>query len=197
MVLCSPDWGAHGGNEYWRTLLDRLTLTSIQLPDDAIYVPLGCKAPIRKPGWGSMLSVVDRGRARVPSEDLDPAMVQELQRESSGYTLEVLKNQLRPRDAVEATPGGEEYVVSDNVTPNSPSRVPNRDVVSECGLSGIPSSIHSDDETEQDAFFVQTCVEEVENANHATPPKPLLSMRGEEPLDEELDPRSRLREYVD
>ena len=21
MVLCSPDWGAHGGNEYWRTLL--------------------------------------------------------------------------------------------------------------------------------------------------------------------------------
>ena len=29
MVLCSPDWGAHGGNEYWRTLLDKLTLTSI------------------------------------------------------------------------------------------------------------------------------------------------------------------------
>ena len=25
MVLCSPDWGAHGGNEYWRTLLDKLT----------------------------------------------------------------------------------------------------------------------------------------------------------------------------
>ena len=22
MVLCFPDWGAHGGNEYWRTLLD-------------------------------------------------------------------------------------------------------------------------------------------------------------------------------
>ena len=39
MVLCSLDWGAHGGNEYWPTLLDTLTLTSIQLPDDAIYVP--------------------------------------------------------------------------------------------------------------------------------------------------------------
>ena len=36
MVLCSPDWGAHGGNEYWRTVLDKLMLTSIQLPDDAI-----------------------------------------------------------------------------------------------------------------------------------------------------------------
>ena len=48
MVLCSPDWGAHGGNEYWRTRLDKLTLTSIQLPDNAIYVPLGRKTPIRK-----------------------------------------------------------------------------------------------------------------------------------------------------
>ena len=53
MVLCSPDWGAHGGNEYWRTLLDKLTLTSIQLLDDAIYVPLGRNTPIGKPGWGA------------------------------------------------------------------------------------------------------------------------------------------------
>ena len=48
MVLCSPDWGPHGGNEYWRTLLEKVTLTSIQLPDDAIYVPLGRKMPIWK-----------------------------------------------------------------------------------------------------------------------------------------------------
>ena len=73
MVLCSPDWGAHGGNEYWCTLLDKLTLTSIQLLDDAIYVPLGRKTPIGKPGWGSMLSVVDGSLAPVPWEDLEPA----------------------------------------------------------------------------------------------------------------------------
>ena len=36
MVLCSTDWGAHGGNEYWRTLLDRLTISSVRLPDEAI-----------------------------------------------------------------------------------------------------------------------------------------------------------------
>ena len=197
MVLCSPDWGAYGGNEYWRTLLDKLTLTSIQLPDDAIYVPLGRKTPIGKPGWGSMLSVVDGGLASVPWEDLVPAIVQEIQLESSGYTPNVLKNQLRPRDAVETTPGGDEYVVSDTVAPNSPCRVPSPDVVSECGLSELPCSIHSDDETEQDAFFVQTCMEEVENADYAAPQNPLLAMRGEEPLDEELDPRSRLREYLD
>ena len=106
IVLCSPDWGAHGGNEYWRTLLDKLTLTSNQLPDDAIYVPVGRRTPIGKPGWGSMLSVLDRSLAPVPWEDLDSAIVQEIQRESSGFTLGVLKNQLRPRDAVETTPWG-------------------------------------------------------------------------------------------
>ena len=197
MVLCSPDWGAHGGNEYWRTLLDKLTLTSIQLPDDAIYVPLGRKTPIGKPGWGSMLSVVDGSLAPVHWEDLDPAMVQEIQRESRGFTLEVLKNHLRPRDAVKTIPGGAEYVVAEAVAPNSPCRVSNPDVVSECGLSELPSSIHSGDENEHDAFFVQTCVEEVQIVEYAALLKPLLSMRGEEPLDEELDPQSRLREYVD
>ena len=59
MVLCSPDWGAHGGNDYWRNLLDRLTISSPRLPDEAIYVPQGRKTPIGKPGCGSMLSVVD------------------------------------------------------------------------------------------------------------------------------------------
>ena len=161
MVLCSPDWGAHGENEYWHTLLNKLTLTSIQLPDDAIYVPLGCKTPIRKLGWGSMLSVVDGSLAPVPWEDLDPAIVHEIQRESSGYILDVLKNQLRPGNAVETTPGEDQYVVSDTVAPSPPCRVSDPDVVSECGLSELPSSIHSDDETEHDGFFVQTCVEEV------------------------------------
>ena len=197
MVLCSPDWGAHRGNEYLRTLLDKLTLTSIQLPNDAIYVPLGCKTPVGKPGWGGMLSVVDGGVAPVPWKNPDPAVVQEIQPESSGYTLDVVKNKLRPRDAVETTLCGDEYVVSDTVAPNSPCRVPNPDVVSECGLSELPSSIHSNDETEHDAFFVQPCVEEVENAEYVAPQKSLLYMRGEDPLTEELDPRSRLREYVD
>ena len=40
-------------------------------------------------------------------------------------------------------------------------------------------------------------MEEVENAELVAPLKPLLSMRVEDPVDEELDPRSRLREYVD
>ena len=129
MVPCSPDLGAHGRNEYRRTLLEKLMLTSIQLPHDAIYLHLGCKTPIRKRGWGSMLSVVDGGLAPVPWEDLNPAMVQEVQPESSGSTLHFLKDGLRPRDAVKTTPGGDEYVVSDAVAPNSPCHVSNPAVV--------------------------------------------------------------------
>ena len=111
------------------SLLDKLTLTCIQLPDDAIYVPTGRKTPIGEPGWASMVSVVDGSLTPVPWIDLDPAMVQETQRENGSYTLDVLKKQLRPRDAVETTSGGDEYVVSDTAAPNSPCCVSNPDVV--------------------------------------------------------------------
>ena len=87
--------------------------------------------------------------------------------------------------------------MTDTNAPNPPCYVPVPDGVSECGPSELPSSIHSDDETEHDAFFVQTCVEEVESAEYVAPLKPLLSMRVEDPVDEELDPGSRQREYVD
>ena len=177
--------------------MDKLTLTSVQLPDDAIYVSLDRETPVGKPGSGSMLKVVDAGLTPVRWEDLDPAIVQEIQRQSDSYTLSVLKDRIRPQNAVETIPGGDKYVVSDTTAPNSPCHVPNPDVISECGLFKLPSSTHSDDETEHDTFFVQTCVEEVKNAEYAAQQKPLLSMRGGEPLDEELDPRSRLREYLD
>ena len=65
--------------------------------------------------------MVDGSLSPVPWEDLDRAMVQAIQRESSGFTLDVLKNQLRPRDTVETTPGGDEYVVFDTVAPNPPA----------------------------------------------------------------------------
>ena len=160
-------------------------------------MPLGRKTPIGKPGWGSMLSVVDGGLTSFPWEDLNSTLVQAIQRESDGLTLGDLKDRLRPQDAIETIPGGDDYVVSNTHAPHSPCRVPVPDRVSECGLSELPSSIHSDDETEHDAFFVQTCVEEVEYAEYVAPLKPLLSMRVEDPVDEELDPLSRLREYVD
>ena len=136
-VLCSPDWGAHGGNEYWRTLLDRLTISSVRLPDEAIYVPLGCKTPIGKPGWGSMLSVVDGGLTSIPWEDLDSTPFQSIQRESDALTLGDLKDRLQPQDAIETIPGGDEYVMPNTNAPNSPCHVPSPDEVPECGLSEL------------------------------------------------------------
>ena len=141
MVLCSPGWGAHGGNEYWRTLLDRLTVRSVRLPDEAIYVPLGRETPIRKPGWGSMLSVVDGGLTFIPWEDLDSTLVQDIQRESDGRTLGDLKDRLRPQEAIETIPGGDDDVLTNTNAPNAPCHAPVPDAVSECGLSELPSSV--------------------------------------------------------
>ena len=42
----------------------------------------------------------------MPWDDLDAAMVQDIRRESSGFTLDVLKNHLPPRDVVETFPWG-------------------------------------------------------------------------------------------
>ena len=141
--------------------------------------------------------MVDGGLTSIPWEDLDSTLVQAIQRESDGLALGDLKDRLRPQVAFETIPGGDEYIVTNTNAPNSPCHVSVPDGVSECGLSESPSSIHSDDETEHDAFFVQTCVEEVENAGYIVQLKRLLSMRVEDPVDEELDSRSRLREFVD
>ena len=151
-------------------------------------MPLGRKTPIGKPRWGSILSVVDGGLTSIPWDDLDSTLVHALQRESDGLTLRDLKDRLRPQDAIETIPGGDEYVVTNTNAPHFPCRVPVPDGVSECGLSELHSSIHSDDETEHGAFFVQTCMEEVENAEYVAPLRPLLSMRVEHPVDEELHP---------
>ena len=78
--------------------------------------------------------------------------------------------------------------MSDTVASNFSCHLPNPDVVSECGLSELRSSIHSDDKIEHDDFFVQTCLEEMENAEYTAPQKPLLSIRGEEPMNAELAP---------
>ena len=121
MVLYFPDWGAHRGNEYWRNLLDRLTISSVRLPDEAIYVPLERKTPIGKPGWGSMLSVVDRGLTSIPWEDPDATLLQAIQRESDRLPLGDLRDRLRPQDAIETAPGGDEYVVTDTNTPTLPA----------------------------------------------------------------------------
>ena len=94
-----------------------------------------------------MLSVVDRDLTSIRWEDLDSTLVKAIQRESDGLTLGDLKDRLPPQDAIETIPGKDEYVVTNTNAPHSPCRVPVPNGVSECGLSELPSSIHSHDGT--------------------------------------------------
>ena len=57
-------------------------------------MPLGRKTPIGKPGWGSILSVVDGSLTSIAWEDLESALVQTIQRESDGLALGDLKDRL-------------------------------------------------------------------------------------------------------
>ena len=84
-------------------------------------MPLGRKTPIGKPGWGSMLSVVDGGLTSIPWEDLDSTLVQAIQRESDGLPLGDSGDRLRPQDAIETIPAGDEYIVTNTNAPNSPA----------------------------------------------------------------------------
>ena len=50
-----------------------------------------------------------------------PGLDQAVQRESDGLTLGDLKDRLRPQEAIETIPGGDEYVVTNTNAPHSPS----------------------------------------------------------------------------
>ena len=62
--------------------------------------------------------MVDRGLTSIPWEDPDSTLVQAIQRESDGLTLGDLKDGLRPQDAIETIPGGDEHVVTNTNAPN-------------------------------------------------------------------------------
>ena len=49
--------------------------------------------------------MVDGGLTSIPWEDLDPTLVQAIQRESDGLALGDLEDRLRPQDAIEAVWG--------------------------------------------------------------------------------------------
>ena len=84
----------------------------------------------------------------------------------------------------------------DASAPHIPCNIPIPDVVRECALSELLSSIHSDDKSYEDVFSVQTCVEEGENANYATPQNPPFSVRRESPPKDDPDPPVKQKEYT-
>ena len=72
--------------------------------------------------------VMDGSLAPVPWEDFDSALVKKRHPQRKGYTLDVFRDRLRPRDVVGTTQKGDEYVVSDVAVANTPCNVPKSDV---------------------------------------------------------------------
>ena len=91
-VMCTPDWGCSGGHAYWRCMLDRMTVGSVQLPDGPIYVPEDSDRAMRAPMWASLLSIVDGSLNPVPLCVLDQVQLKEVTAENRGLTLSDLKN---------------------------------------------------------------------------------------------------------
>ena len=92
VVMCTPDWGCSGEHAYWRRMLDRMTVGSVQLPDGPIYVPKDSDTAMQAPEWASFLSIVDGSLNPVPLCDLDQVLLKEVMVENSGLTLSDLKN---------------------------------------------------------------------------------------------------------
>ena len=71
LVVCTPDSGPTGRNTCCRNLLERLVVSTITVPDMAIYIAKGDQKPFKKPDWTSHLSLIDGKINCVPCEDLD------------------------------------------------------------------------------------------------------------------------------
>ena len=82
MLLCSPIGEPMGATSTGEPLLDKLTISSVRLPDEAIYVPLGRKTPHWEARMGEYAQRGGRSLTTIPWEDLDPTLVQAIQRET-------------------------------------------------------------------------------------------------------------------
>ena len=101
VVMCTPDWGCSGEHAYWRRMLDRMTVGTVQLPDGPIYVTEDSDAAMQAPAWASFLSIVDGTLNPVPLCDLNQVLLKEVMAEIRGLTLSDLKN--RSREHLSAT----------------------------------------------------------------------------------------------
>ena len=95
VVMCTPDWGCSVEHAYWRRMLDRMTVGSVQLPDSPIYVPEDSNTAMQAPEWASFLSIDDGSLNPVPLCDLDQVLLKEVMAESRGLTLSDLKERYR------------------------------------------------------------------------------------------------------
>ena len=91
VVMCTSGWGCSGEHAYWCSMLDRMTVGRVQLPDGPIYVFEEADTAMQALEWASFLSIVDRSLNPVPLCDLDDVLLKEIVAKNRGLTLSDLK----------------------------------------------------------------------------------------------------------
>ena len=153
LVLCSPDRGPSGENRYWCQLLHKLTVSRVELPKTGLYIPEGKRKPMGQPTWSSHLSYVDGSINKIPKEELDRELIQEVMKLNQGLGLAQLqKSRVEVTVDASSTPEEREYEVE----------LPEKNIyVESVGISELPSSIPEED-LEENAFYLRTLVEEMD-----------------------------------
>ena len=157
VVMCTPDLGCSGEHAYWRRMLDRMSVGTVQHPDDPIYVPENSDTAMQAPEWATFLSIVDGSLNPVPLCDLGQVLLKEVMAENRGLTLSHLKN--RSSEHLSATLTGCESPDGDL----EPAAVKEDadDQLSEIA-SSIPPVDPSCVEVKHSAFLAQLLLEEVD-----------------------------------
>ena len=168
VVMCTSDWGCSGEHAYWRCMLDRMTVRSVELPDGPIYVPEHSDTAMQAPEWASFLSVVDGSLNPVPLCDLDQVLLKGVMAGNRGLTLFDLKN--RSPEHLSATLTGCESP-DDHLEPAA-VRGDADDQLSEIA-STIPPVDPSCVDLKHSAFLAQLLLEEVDLESASEPASPV------------------------
>ena len=167
MVLLTPDWGRSKMDQKWCTLLAKLTVRQVTLPNDSpLYIPENATSPLPKPRWGSTVSFIS-GRIRpVPREELCPRIVKSLLKKNCGRGREELDEWIHKNIPTFTAPEGTLCVPSPEPDPTPVSVKPWDEVSLPCSSIAVESAILDPHVLRNDqsmlAFYVDTLYEEVD-----------------------------------
>ena len=92
IIMVAPDWG----DSPWRQLLEKLSVSQVQVSSGlSLYKSDGSKRPLPSPSWNTLVSVLDSSLVRVPLSELDTKVVKWVQKQSRGWDLPKLCEEVR------------------------------------------------------------------------------------------------------
>ena len=144
MILVTPIWSGSSEDQEWNTLLSKLTVRQVPLPDLPLYIPERATLPLPKPRWSSMVTFVSGRLREVPREALNPNLVKKVLKANNGYDKVHLKqwNETHvPRLRAEITPAAPVQVETPSIDSflwEPTSDLPCSSIASEDSILGSP-----------------------------------------------------------